>query len=87
MNSEPWAGGGVFTWIVTAVNYIPWDLSASPIEWLFNFEFQNDVAGWRPEIIYTDSRTGNPPDGIVAGVGRKFVVWFPSRDYRTLVPV
>lgn len=71
LNSETWASGSRFTWMITRIDFSGHDEAVSPPEWEFTYEFQYNRFTHLPVIFYIDQRTGRAPDGLVPGVGWK----------------
>ena len=87
VNSDWWAGDAPGTWLCTHVTFEAHDITQSPKQWKFLFEFQYDGTGWQPSVIHIDERTGKPPANLVAGVGVKTVAWYPSKIYGLTFPI
>ena len=88
INSTAWATAPLSgQWMCTSVDFKPHDWNTSPKTWLFTFEFSYKTGGWAPGVVFTDSRTGRPPSGLVSGVGFKTVSLYQFIDFNTLFPI
>lgn len=84
VNSSPWVSGMAGTWLCTGVDFAEQNNSTIPPTWKFTMEFEHNRRGWQPAVVFIDSRTGEPPSGLVDGVGVKTVWWYPQAQFRQL---
>ena len=82
LNEVAWYGDPVGTWMCSSVTYEC--INLSDFRWEFTFEFQYDASGWQPQVVFTDRRDGKPPPGLVAGVGYKEFIWYPTMNFNSL---
>lgn len=87
INAKRWADGPAYCWQCTDVSWKYHDMGSTPKKAEFSFEFVYDAHGHFPVIWYKDPRTGLPPYGLVAGVGWKYVTWYPAADFNRLFPM
>ena len=87
INSDSWFGFGYGRWLCASVNYDPIDFRSSPKRYRFNFEFQLGYDNWNDIVRFTDPRSGEPPPGLVAGVGYKRPVTYLAMDFNDLFAV
>jgi hypothetical protein len=86
VNSVAWMGGIAGGWLCVDVGHKLLDSSTSPYKYQFRFAFQYKPDGWNPMAYFIDSRTGEPPSGLVAGTGYKTVSSYPTKDFNELFP-
>lgn len=84
-NSDTWFGEKPNHWIVTQVNWEPFDLSASPPKYKFTFEFQCRRRGF-VQTAYFEDETGHTPSNVVYGTGYKRIVVQGYRAFSELFP-
>lgn len=80
VNNAIWLGKPKHTWMCTEVT---WDYRMRG-QFFMEFQFQHNPDTWNPTAIFIDDRTGRPPEGVVPGLGYKYIryhteVNFPSK--------
>jgi hypothetical protein len=84
LNATWWVGSEPGTWKCVRCDFKPYDTSAVIPKWLFTFAFQHSYLGYEPQITFMDKRTGQPPNGLVEGVGYKQIERHAFIDFREL---
>ena len=79
-NENTWNGEKPNCWIVSQVNWEPFDLSQTPAKYKFTFEFQCRRKGF-VQTVYFEDETGHTPAGVVYGTGYKRVVVQGTRAF------
>jgi len=73
------------TWLFARVGFTLIEPFSLPFPtWEFNFELRKNPDKWDPQVIFRDPETGEPPDGLVAGVGYKTIQWHSALNFATL---
>lgn len=84
VNASAFAGGEPGQWLCTTADYEIAD-GGAPNRYYFTFAFEFNEDGWQPTAIFTDSRTGKPPVGLVPDVGYKTVNFYKEADFESIV--
>ena len=79
-------------WLITDINFELEDPDTVPFPtWSFGYELRKrpvvvlGVVGTHdPQVYFKDADTGQPPDGLVAGVGYKTVTWHDALNFAQL---
>ena len=87
VNSKPWQGGAVRTWLCTGADYTWLDRIKDQGEAQVSLEFQYQETGWDPDTIFIDERTGKPPKDLVEDVGYKTITYVLGVDFDTILAV
>ena len=78
LNLLTWQADPKGMWKSTAITFEPVDMKRIPPTWRYRYAFQRttDEGGWQPQAIYIDPETGQPPPGLVEGIGYLTVPWY-----------
>ena len=87
VNSVPFSGEAVRTWLCTACNWRPgWQGRAvSNNHYYMDFEFQFDADTWDPVVRWIDPNTGRPPKDLVQDVGIKTIEKLEEVDFEDII--
>jgi len=81
-NNAIWLGGQIGTWLCMSVDYQLYSQSLTEASRAnFLFQFQYNIAGWKPTAAFIDERTGKPAAGLVVDVGLKTIPYQGEADY------
>lgn len=69
VNDSIWLGKPAHTWMCTEATWEYRDQG----KYFMTFTFQNDADTWNPTAVFIDDRTDRPPEGLVEGVGYKYI--------------
>lgn len=79
-NLETWQLGLPGTWLCMSVFFDIVNASTIPVTYKYSMKFRykddGTGAGWNPQVIFIDPETGEPPTGLVEGVGYKVIPWY-----------
>ena len=88
VNSESFLGISPGFWFCPGVSWESEDLTEDEIPtWRVSFQFRlrdGDITPWDPRVVYIDPETGQPPTGLVDGIGFKIVPWYLSIDFNNI---
>ena len=88
VNSVPWLGRAVRTWLCTNADYT-WlsrtapEAAADLAQLMLVFQYKETT--WDPDALFIDERNGKPPKDLVEDVGFKTVQYQPSADFGTIL--
>lgn len=79
-------------WLITDITFELEDADTIPFPtWSFGYELRkrpavvlNVVGTHDPQVYFKDPDTGQPPDGLVAGLGYKTITWHDALDFAAL---
>lgn len=80
-NSTRWMGARSHKWLCT---HIGGELSDNHEYWNVSYEFQYTPSYWAARVHYVDTDTGQPPNDLVEGVGKRWIQVYPERNFRAL---
>lgn len=86
-NLSEWQGGPPGTWLCTELTFDPANVDKTPVLYRFNGSFRqkdDDGSGHNPQVVFIDPETGQPPTGLVAGVGFKTIPWYLFAEFNAL---
>jgi hypothetical protein len=93
LNSDFWAGSGAGTWCCTKFDYSPLQMNpldlqnpSRPPLFKFQVEFTLNPVGWPIWASFIDPNTGQPPNGLIPGIGLVTPEWFAWRDFGEMFP-
>ena len=80
VNRDAWMGGLARTWCITSMEIEPFDYQTDAVNHTYRvrLRFQHDPFGWDTYAVFTDPRTGQPPQDLVYGEGIQRVVLHPA---------
>lgn len=87
VNLSTWQAGLPGTWLCTELTFDPADPSQTPVLYRYNASFRqkdDDGSGQQPQVVFIDPETGQPPPGLVAGVGYKTIAWYLGAEFNAL---
>lgn len=85
LNSTPWSGGEVRTWMCTGATWQLLDATEGANRYFMSFEFQHNPDGWDPTAVFIDDRTNQPPKGLVEGTGYKTIPYQGEVDFEDII--
>lgn len=86
-NELTWQGWLPGSGLCMSITFDPIDVTQSPPLYRFNASFRqkdDDGSGHDPQVVFIDPESGEPPPGLVAGVGYKTVPWYIRADFNAL---
>lgn len=86
-NLTLWQGGLAGTWLCTELTFDPADQTQTPVLYRYNASFRqkdDDGSGHDPQVVFHDRESGEPPVGLVAGVGYKTIPWYLRVEFNAL---
>ena len=83
INNGFWRGASPHTWMCTE---IAWEYRRTPY-FFVTFTFQHNPDTWNPTAVFIDDRTSRPPQGLVPGVGYKYVRYHREIDFDSALQV
>lgn len=87
LNDLPWQADPRGMWKCIDITFEPENMKTTPHpSWRYKYAFQRttDEAGWQPQACYIDPETGQPPAGLVEGIGYLTVPWYLYVDFNQL---
>lgn len=81
VNYGDWMGGEDGTWKCVSADWYAWDVESSPKRYKFTFEFQYNVFGWDPYVVFNDARNGKPPVGLIEDEGYKKIRYYTRTNF------
>ena len=87
VNLSTWQAGLAGTWLCTELTFDPADINQTPVLYRYNASFRqkdDDGAGQQPQVVFVDPETGQPPPGLVSGVGYKTIPWYLGAEFNAL---
>lgn len=88
VSSKPFEGLGTVggqEWMCVDASAEPVNLKSQPNVWRITLTFVYNPDGHKPGAIFIDPETGEPPPGLVMGMGIKFVDTYEAVDFATLL--
>ena len=87
VNLTTWMGDPPNTWKCVKADFVLKDNRPYPAIWNWTFSFMALRNGWSVRAVFIDDTTGEPPEGLVAGVGIRYFQQYLALDFRSLFPI